>query len=77
MDVPWLQRHRLVYIGSVHCGGTFQMPSATVQVHLMNNLLLTHLGSIILSLNNGSVLILSHKIMCIVLYCASISAWDG
>ena len=23
MDVPWLQRHRLVYMG---CGGTFQTP---------------------------------------------------
>ena len=23
-SVPWLQRHRLVYMGYVHCGGTFQ-----------------------------------------------------
>ena len=27
MDVPWLQRHCLVYMGFVHCGGTFQMPT--------------------------------------------------
>jgi len=27
MDISWLQRHRLVYMGFVHCGGTFQMPT--------------------------------------------------
>jgi len=26
-DIPWLQRHRLVYMGFVHCGGTFQTPT--------------------------------------------------
>ena len=26
MDVPWLQRHGLVYMGFVHSGGTFQTP---------------------------------------------------
>ena len=25
--LPWLQRHRLVYMGVVHCGGTFQTPT--------------------------------------------------
>ena len=29
MDVPWLQRHRLVYMGFVHCGGAFQMSRMT------------------------------------------------
>ena len=32
MDVPWLQRHRLVYMGFVHCGGAFQMPCTMVQM---------------------------------------------
>ena len=27
IDIPWLQRHRLVYMGFVHCGGTFQTPT--------------------------------------------------
>ena len=27
LHVPWLQRHRLVYMGFVQCGGTFQMPT--------------------------------------------------
>jgi len=27
MDIPWLQRHCLVYMGFVHCGSTFQMPT--------------------------------------------------
>jgi len=36
MDVPWLQRHRLVYMGFVHCGSTFQMTT-----HYGTNLLWT------------------------------------
>ena len=27
IDIPWLQRHRLLYMRFVHCGGTFQMPT--------------------------------------------------
>jgi len=34
-DVPWLQRHHLIYMGYVHCGGAFQMHTHTmVQVHV-------------------------------------------
>ena len=25
--VPWLQRHHLLYMGFVHCGGTFETPT--------------------------------------------------
>ena len=34
MDVPWLQRHRLVYMGFVHCGSAFQMPFTMVQISM-------------------------------------------
>ena len=49
MDTPWLQRHHLVYMGFVHCDGTFQMPT-----HYRTNLSNAHaLSYKILDLGTG------------------------
>jgi len=45
MDIPQLQRDRLVYMGFVHCGGVFQMPMHYgTRMHNTNFILLQSLG---------------------------------
>ena len=46
MDVPWLQRNHLVYMGVVHCGDAmpFKRPRTMVQLLLFDSLLMVYVA---------------------------------
>ena len=63
MDIPWLQRHCLVYIRFVHCGGTFQTPTH----YGTKRVILIELGIYIAADNIYLELHLGDRVVCLML----------